>query len=61
MSQCPVCRKNSVALYRPFCSKRCADLDLGNWFRGNYRVPSAREDEIPSHEESEGEKDQDAT
>ncbi|XAO71182.1 MAG: DNA gyrase inhibitor YacG [Acetobacteraceae bacterium] len=61
MSQCPICRKDSVALYRPFCSKRCADFDLGNWFRGNYRVPLAQEDEIPSHEESEGEKDQDAT
>lgn len=61
MSQCPICQKISAPQYRPFCSRRCADLDLGNWFRGSYRVPSTREDEIPPHEEREGEKDRDAT
>ena len=25
--------------YRPFCSKRCADLDLGNWFNESYSIP----------------------
>lgn len=36
---CPICRKPVVAAYRPFCSKRCADVDLARWFRGQYRLP----------------------
>lgn len=36
---CPVCRKPSVAEYRPFCSRRCADIDLAHWLRGDYVVP----------------------
>ena len=37
---CPICRKPTVSRYRPFCSKRCADVDLGKWFSGDYAVPS---------------------
>ncbi|NCQ24048.1 MAG: DNA gyrase inhibitor YacG [Rhodobacteraceae bacterium CG17_big_fil_post_rev_8_21_14_2_50_63_15] len=37
---CPICRKASVAKYRPFCSRRCADIDLGKWFGGAYAVPT---------------------
>jgi endogenous inhibitor of DNA gyrase (YacG/DUF329 family) len=36
---CPVCRKPAVADYRPFCSRRCADVDLARWLRGDYVVP----------------------
>lgn len=36
---CPVCRKPQVAAYRPFCSRRCADVDLARWLRGDYVVP----------------------
>ncbi len=32
--------------YRPFCSRRCADRDLGLWFSGAYGVPAADEDEF---------------
>jgi endogenous inhibitor of DNA gyrase (YacG/DUF329 family) len=28
---CPVCRKPSVQAYHPFCSARCADIDLNRW------------------------------
>jgi hypothetical protein len=35
---CPVCKKAPVAAYRPFCSRRCADVDLGRWLTGSYRV-----------------------
>ena len=35
---CPVCGKRSVLRYQPFCSGRCADIDLGRWLKGNYRV-----------------------
>ena len=41
--KCPICRKVSVKQYRPFCSKRCSDFDLGSWLNGNYRLPSEEE------------------
>jgi uncharacterized protein len=31
--------------YRPFCSDRCKQIDLGNWISENYRVPTRNEDE----------------
>ncbi len=38
--KCPICKKEFEDMkYRPFCSKRCADIDLGNWFSGKYSVP----------------------
>jgi uncharacterized protein len=42
-AKCPICRKASVKQYRPFCSKRCSDLDLGSWLNGNYRLLSEEE------------------
>jgi endogenous inhibitor of DNA gyrase (YacG/DUF329 family) len=36
---CPICRAPADPKLRPFCSKRCADIDLGRWFTGQYRVP----------------------
>ena len=38
--KCPMCGKNRVQEFRPFCSKRCADLDLGRWFNEDYRMPA---------------------
>ena len=36
MPLCPICRKNqTVAAYRPFCSRRCADLDLQRWLESH--------------------------
>ncbi|MEQ9257948.1 MAG: DNA gyrase inhibitor YacG [Roseovarius sp.] len=37
---CPICGKAAVTRYRPFCSARCADVDLGRWMRGDYAVAS---------------------
>ncbi|XDA97709.1 DNA gyrase inhibitor YacG [Sulfitobacter sp. LCG007] len=42
---CPICRKPTRQEYRPFCSKRCADIDLAKWFNGSYAVPSQDPDE----------------
>ena len=42
---CPVCKKEADKKYRPFCSKRCADIDLGKWLTGAYAVPSEDEDD----------------
>lgn len=36
---CPICGKPEVERYRPFCSKRCADIDLNRWLTGAYSVP----------------------
>lgn len=43
---CPICAKPVEAKYRPFCSKRCADLDLAKWLSGSYAVPLEEEDEF---------------
>lgn len=37
---CPICNGETTTSYRPFCSKHCADIDLGKWFNGTYAVPS---------------------
>lgn len=43
---CPICNKPTVAEYKPFCCKRCADVDLNRWFSGNYAVPAVELDDI---------------
>ena len=43
---CPICGKETVAKMRPFCSKRCADIDLGRWMNGAYAVPSEDPEDI---------------
>jgi endogenous inhibitor of DNA gyrase (YacG/DUF329 family) len=44
---CPICGKPAVAATRPFCSRRCADVDLHRWLTGSYAVPAVEsEDEI---------------
>jgi len=49
--QCPICGKPASPERRPFCSRRCADVDLQRWFRGAYAVPGAKaqseEDSVP--------------
>ncbi len=47
---CPICSKKTDPKYRPFCSKRCADVDLGRWLTGSYVIPgeAADEDERPA-------------
>ncbi|HET6375840.1 MAG TPA: DNA gyrase inhibitor YacG [Methylocella sp.] len=37
---CPVCGKPAVFAFRPFCSKRCADIDLHRWLGGVYAIPA---------------------
>ncbi|MHC8510145.1 MAG: DNA gyrase inhibitor YacG [Rhodospirillales bacterium] len=36
---CPVCAKSALLAFKPFCSKRCADVDLGRWLGGSYAIP----------------------
>lgn len=49
--RCPVCRAPTAADWRPFCSKRCADADLGRWLAGDYRIPVV-EDESDAEREA---------
>ncbi len=41
---CPICGKPSVQRFHPFCSARCADIDLNRWLSGAYAI-STRDDE----------------
>jgi len=36
---CTICSKPAAARFKPFCSKRCADIDLGRWLKGSYVLP----------------------
>jgi endogenous inhibitor of DNA gyrase (YacG/DUF329 family) len=37
---CPICGKPSTQQYHPFCSARCADIDLNRWLSGRYVIPA---------------------
>jgi len=41
---CPICRKPADPKYRPFCSRRCADVDLGRWLTGGYVILAQDDD-----------------
>lgn len=47
---CPLCKKMSVESYFPFCSKRCADVDLNRWLGGVYAIPT-KEKPAPGQDE----------
>jgi hypothetical protein len=36
---CVICKKPQDPVFKPFCSKRCADIDLNRWLSGNYVIP----------------------
>ena len=36
--KCPICGKTTDLQYKPFCSKRCAEVDLNSWLSGVYRI-----------------------
>lgn len=43
LKPCPICGKLAVERYRPFCSARCADVDLNRWLSGVYAIPVVEE------------------
>jgi endogenous inhibitor of DNA gyrase (YacG/DUF329 family) len=43
--RCPICGKPRVEKFRPFCSRRCADIDLHKWLGGSYAIPAAEQDD----------------
>lgn len=42
-SECPLCGKPQKHVFRPFCSRRCAEVDLGRWLNGSYAIPAEPE------------------
>jgi endogenous inhibitor of DNA gyrase (YacG/DUF329 family) len=42
---CPICQRPELPNLRPFCSKRCADVDLSRWLKGAYAIPA--EEDVP--------------
>lgn len=57
---CVICHSRSQSpKYKPFCSKRCADVDLHRWLGGVYAIPAEsdiEDDEMPSSNEPESER-----
>ena len=52
---CPICRRASTPEFRPFCSQRCADVDLGRWLNERYAIPEEIDtDEVPPEPDPEG-------
>ena len=47
---CPICGKPADEKHLPFCSKRCAQVDLNRWLSGTYAIPGARQ---PDRDEAE--------
>lgn len=47
---CAICGKPVTARHQPFCSARCANIDLGRWLKGNYSIPT----DEPPEEGTEG-------
>ncbi len=46
---CPICARATDPKYKPFCSRRCADIDLGRWLKGSYVIPGpAQEEDDPA-------------
>ena len=42
---CAICGRPRVEKYAPFCSRRCADVDLYRWLKGSYVIPASDESE----------------
>ena len=54
MASCPICRKaDADPKYKPFCSRRCSDVDLQRWFTGAYAIPVVDEDAAPEEDASD--------
>jgi endogenous inhibitor of DNA gyrase (YacG/DUF329 family) len=51
--KCPICGRPGVDRYKPFCSRRCADIDLSRWLSGAYAIPD-RTDSEDGGEEAAG-------
>jgi uncharacterized protein len=51
---CPICGKPTDERVKPFCSKRCADVDLHRWLSGRYAVPVLDDEEEDERRDDSG-------
>lgn len=51
--RCPICSRPASPEFKPFCSKRCADVDLHRWLGEGYRVPVAIDDDMRDSPDAE--------
>jgi uncharacterized protein len=51
---CPICGKATEERFKPFCSKRCADVDLHHWLSGSYAIPVTEDEEEDEPREEDG-------
>ena len=56
-ARCPICKRDMTPEFRPFCSKRCADVDLQRWFSGAYVIPVVEEPDSDPDEMIDSEAD----
>lgn len=47
LGRCPNCGEPADPLFKPFCSKRCKDVDLNRWLKGAYSIPVVEDDDLP--------------
>jgi endogenous inhibitor of DNA gyrase (YacG/DUF329 family) len=51
---CPICAKATDERFKPFCSKRCADVDLHRWLSGSYAIPVTEDEEEDERRDDDG-------
>ncbi|GEM_PF-214998 len=49
---CPICKARSHPRWHPFCSRRCADVDLHRWLSGSYVISNTADDESAADEDA---------
>ncbi|WP_436642653.1 DNA gyrase inhibitor YacG [Microbaculum sp. FT89] len=52
---CPICGEPTVTEHRPFCSRRCANVDLNRWLSGTYAIPVVEDEDEDGGPPTEGE------
>ncbi|MCF8477396.1 MAG: DNA gyrase inhibitor YacG [Pseudolabrys sp.] len=55
--RCPICGTTTEVAFKPFCSKRCADIDLNRWLTGVYAVPLQEDDDEDGLRPADGKAD----
>jgi endogenous inhibitor of DNA gyrase (YacG/DUF329 family) len=58
LKNCPVCGKPAAEAHRPFCSARCATIDLGRWLGEKYRVETTETADEAATKEKAGDDDE---
>ena len=57
-ARCPICGTSAEVAFRPFCSKRCADIDLNRWLTGVYAVPVLEDEDEDGLRPADGHPDE---